>query len=127
MWHENGRPDILWSVNKLARSVTKINGQDLVTDGQQDWFHTFITQLTIDSIVVSIVNWIYSKTQTLLATLRTQNPPRWSEGSYVSSEVEAGCALNKRQYPAVLQNRKLFRWMLDREWLNHLFLMYGTW
>ena len=94
-----------------------------------------ITQLTIDNIVVwvtrvSIANWIYSKTQTLLAPFRTQNPPRWSEGSYVSSEVEhslpsAGCALSKRQYPAVLHFRKSCRWMLDREWMNHLLLIYG--
>ena len=71
----NGRPDILWFVNKLARSVTK-------------WTHacdrrlarlilTFITQMTTDNIVMwatrlSSVDWVYSKTQTLLKILRFQ-------------------------------------------------------
>ena len=41
---------------------------------------TFITQMTTDSIVMwesrlNIVDWVYSKTQILLATLRTQNQP----------------------------------------------------
>ena len=53
---------------------------------------------------------IHSKTQTLLATLRTRNQPR--EESCVSSEDEHlsppfGCARNKRQYPTVLQSLAL--------------------
>ena len=64
---------------------------------------------------LSIVDWVYSKTQILLATLRTQNQPRVE--SYVFSEVEhpfpsVGCARNKHQCHTVLQNQKLFRWML---------------
>ena len=35
---------------------------------------------------LSIVDWVYSKTQTLLETMQTLNQPR--ENSYVSSEVE---------------------------------------
>ena len=45
-----GRPDILWSVNKIARAVT--NGLKHVTDDWQDWFHTFTTQSTTDNIVM---------------------------------------------------------------------------
>ena len=68
-----------------------LNGQGLVTDGWQDGFHTFITQVTTDNIVMwvtrlSIVDWVYSKTQTLLVTLRTQN--QFREESYVSLEDE---------------------------------------
>ena len=67
---------------------------------------------------LSIVDWVYSKTQTLLATLRTQSQLR--VGCYVSSEVEhlslsVGCARNKRQYPTVLQILKLSCWMLDQD------------
>ena len=50
--------------------------------------------------------------------------------SYVLSEVEhsvasVGCARNKRQYPAVLQNLKLFLWMLVCEWMVFLFSICG--
>ena len=52
------------------------NGQELVTDVQLVTFHTFITQMTTDKIVMwgtrlSIVDLVYLKTQILLATLRT--------------------------------------------------------
>ena len=51
---------------------------------------------------------------------------------YVSLEVEhlcqsVGCARSKRQYPTILQNLKLFRWMLDCEWTDHLLSIYGIW
>ena len=77
-----GRPDILWSVNKLARAVTKW------TQACDRRMATFTTQMTTDNIVMwvtrlSIVDWVYAKTQTLLATLRTQNKPR--EESYGTS------------------------------------------
>ena len=67
-----GRPDIL-----LDQSP---NGQELVTDVWQYSFRTFITQVTTNNIVMwrtrlSFVDWVYSKTLILLATLRTQNQP----------------------------------------------------
>ena len=57
------------------------NGVSLATDVWQDWFHTFITHMTTDNIVtwatrLSIVDWVYSKTKTLLATLWIHNQPR---------------------------------------------------
>ena len=83
------------------------NGLRLATDVWQYGFHTFITQMTTDNIVMwvarlSIVGWVYSKTQTFLATLRIQNQPRVE--SYASLEAEhlsplVGCAKYKRQYP----------------------------
>ena len=74
--------------NLLDRSP---NGQELVTDGWLDWFHTFITQITTGNIVMwvtrlGIVDWVSSKTQILLRTFRIQNQPR--EESCVSLEVE---------------------------------------
>ena len=79
----------------------------------------------------SIVDWVHSKTQILLATLRTQNQLRWEE-SYVYSEVEhlsasVRCARSKRQYPTALQNPKSFRWMQDCAWMVYLLSSYGTW
>ena len=70
-----------------------------------DFIHSFTTQVAADNIVMrvtrlSIVDWVYSKTQNLLVTLRTQNSLR--EESYASSEVGhlfllVGCARNIRQ------------------------------
>ena len=45
-----GRPDIQWTVNKLARSVTKWT--KLVTNGWIDWFHKFITHVNTDTILL---------------------------------------------------------------------------
>ena len=36
------------------------------------------------------------------------------------SSPSVGCARNTRQCRTVLQNRKLFRWMLDGEWTDYL-------
>ena len=52
--------------------------------------------------------------------------------SCVSLEAEnfypsVGCARNNRQYPTVPQNLKLFRWMLECEWMDYLLSTFGTW
>ena len=44
-----GRPDILWSVNKLARSVTKWTQ---ACDRRLARFHTFTTHVTADNIAM---------------------------------------------------------------------------
>ena len=59
----------------------------------------------------STVDWVYSKTQILLATLRIKNQHQGE--SYVSLEVEhlfpqVGCARNKRECLTVSQNRLKF-------------------
>ena len=74
-----------------------------VTNVKLVWFHTFVTQVITDNIVMwvtrlSIVDWVCSKTLILLGTLRTQSQPR--EGSTASVEVEhsspsVACASNK--------------------------------
>ena len=38
-----------------------------------------------------------------------------------------GCVSSKRQYPTVLQNQKLFRWMLDWEWTDYPLWTYEMW
>ena len=81
-------------------------------------------------IQLDIVDWVYSKTQILLATLKTLNQLRVT--LYVSSEVEhlfpeVGCARSKHQYLTVRQNRKLFRWMLVCVWADSLLLIHGVW
>ena len=83
------------------------NGLRLATDVWQDSFHTFITQVTTDNIVLwvtrhSIVDWVYSKTQIFLATLggilrifgsHTFVPIRWmckKQTSVSHSSTESG-------------------------------------
>ena len=72
-----GRPDILSSVNKFARAVAKWTQ---ACDRRLARLISFrlITQVNSDNIVMmatrlSIVDWVYSKTQTLLAALKTRN------------------------------------------------------
>ena len=67
-----------------------------------------VTRLSID-------DWAYFETRTLLATLRTRNQFRGE--SYESLEAEhlypsVGCARSKHHYPTVRPNLKSFRWML---------------
>ena len=90
--------------------------------------------MTTDNMVMwvtrhTIVDWVYFKTQTLLATLRTRN--RAQVVSRVSLEAEhwspsVGCARNTRQYPTVLQNLKSFRWKLDSAWMDYLLPIFWT-
>ena len=79
---------------------------------------------------LSIVDCVFSKTQTLVKTLKIRNQPQ--KKSYVSLEAEhlfpsVRCARNKRQYPTVLQNLRSFLWMLDCAWMDYLLSTSGTW
>ena len=115
-WHEFVDQTFLGLSTNLQEQTQNI--LFLAIDVRQDWFHTFITQMTADNIVMwatrlSIVDWVCSKTQALLETLRIQNQLR--EESCVSLEAEhlspfVGCVRNKRQYPTVLLNLKSSRW-----------------
>ena len=133
-WHELGDQTFCGLSTNLQEKLQ--HGLRLVTDDEQDWFHSsVITQMTFDNIVtwvtrLSIVDWVHFETLTLLATLRTQNQLR--RESYVSLEAEqlspsVGCARNKHQYPTVLQNLKSFRCMLDCEWMDYLPSTFQTW
>ena len=72
-----GRSDILWSVNKLARSVTK-NGQKHVTNVWRDWSLAFSIHVSTNSIAMwetlqNNADWDYFKTPILQEILRIQN------------------------------------------------------
>ena len=101
------------SVNLLEQSQKR---QDLVTIAQLVWFLTFITRMVTDNFVMwttrfSIVDWICSKTQALLKTLKTLNQSRG--GSCVCSESEhssplLGCARKKVSIPQFYRIRNYF-------------------
>ena len=128
------RPDVLWSVNKLARPVTqwtracdrrsaRLISHIHHTSDHRQYCH-------VGTTAQHCRLGFFSKTPIFLVTLRIQTQPRWE--FYVSLEVEhlflwVGCVRNKRQYLTILQNQKSFRWMLDCEWMDYFLLIYGTW
>ena len=127
-----GRPDIKWSVNKLAILVK--NGPKHVTDDWQNWFLMFITQTIFDSVVMwetqhSIADWDCFKTLTSREILKIRN--QLQEASCVFLDVEllsqsVGCVRNKPQFRTVQQNRKSSEdWIeIGRDSCSRL---YGIW
>ena len=113
-----GRPDILWSVTHLARSVTKL------------------TQACDRRLAVmwetrhSTAGMGYFKTQTLQATLRIQSEPQevscvffWKQ-NICSSQLDVQETNN--QFLIAPQSLKLFLWILDCEWMGSLLLTEGN-
>ena len=129
-----GRPDIPWSVNKLARWVTKwTQACDRRLARLISYIHytnDFRQYCHVGETRHSIADWVCFKTQTLLEILRTQN--RLEEVSCVSLEAEhlswsVGCARCQHQCLTVLHSMKLFLWMLVCEWMESLLSIYGLW
>ena len=99
-----GRHDILWSVNKLARAVTKWTKSIWQTFGTFDLLHS---SHMWRSTTLQIRNCF--KTLILQETLKNQN--QHQEESCVLSEVTClcqwvGCARNRLQFHTVLQKLK---------------------
>ena len=121
-WHELGGQTFYGPSTNLQDQW--LNGLRHATDDQQDWFPKLITRITIVNIVMwetrlSIVDWVYSKTQTLLAPLRIRHQLRGE--SCVSSEGRS-----KLLSRTVLQSLKSFLWMLDYAWMGFLLSISGT-
>ena len=107
-----------WCDRRLARLIAYI----LHTNDHRQWCHVGNT--------LSIVDWDFSETQTLLGALKTLNQLRVE--SYVFSDVEhlfrkVGCARSKHQCLTILQNWKLFLWMLVFAWTVSPLSISGTW
>ena len=127
-----GRPDILWSVNNLARSVSKWTeacDQRLARLISCVHHTNDYRQYLMWETRHSIADWVWFKTLTLLEILRIQSQPH--EVSCVFLEAErlfqsAGCARNERQFLIAPQNLKSFLWMLDYVWMGYRLLTYGT-
>ena len=125
-WTRNGRSSRRFRAWQLEKVKSKT---DVVLETQKDkkkvHFDTLMDICHLKNAELESVDWVYSKTQILHSTIRTQIQPRGE--SYVSLEVEhsspvIGCARNKRQYLTVLQNQKLIRWMLVQGWTGCLLL-----
>ena len=114
-----GRPDILWSVNKLARGVTKWTR---ACDKRLARLLSYIHH-TSDQRQYCRVGNTAQHCQIFLDTLKTPNQLRGGRGreSCAFSEVEhvppsVGCARSNHQCFTVPQHRELFRWMLAFAW-----------
>ena len=140
-----GRPDIIWSVNKLARSITKwskacdkrlsclISYIHYTCDCKQ-YGHVGNTTISDSTVMCenghSIADWVCFKTQTLLEILRTQSQSQevscvFLEADHSSRSV--GCARNKLLSRTALQSRRSLLWTLDYVWMGYLLSIFGTW
>ena len=111
--HCVGRPDILWSVDKLARVVTKwtrachkrlalLISYIHNTSGYRQYCHVGKTALHIGIVFRMLI---------LLGILKTQKRPRGEFSVSLGVEhsfPQVGCARNKLQFHTVLLNLTLF-------------------
>ena len=115
-----GRPDILWSVKTLARSVTKsTQACDRRLARLISYIHftsDYRQNIVTWEMRLNIFDWDYVKIQTLQGILRIQNLRQaefcaFLEGEHLYRSV--GCARSKRQCLTVQQNPKSSLWTLD--------------
>ena len=115
-----GRPDIPWSVNKLARAATKwTQSCDRRLARLISYIHhtNDFRQYCHVATRFSIVDWVNPNTQDFAGDL--EDSKYHSEESYVSSEVEHFCPhqLDVQEanvsIPQFNQNLKSFLWLLD--------------
>ena len=114
-----GRPDFLWSVNKLARSIKKWNQSLWQTLESIDFIHS--SHVNTDNIVMWVIllnnaDWDCSKTLISREILKIRNP--LLEEHCAFSEVihlfqQVGCPRNKLLFLTVQQNLKSSLWTLD--------------
>ena len=118
-----GRPDILWSVNRLARSVTKWTQ---ACDRRLARLISYIHHASVYRQYCHVGNTAQLRRLGLFQDSDLVANLGWSsssEAEHLSLSVE--CVKSKRQYLMVLQNLKLFRRMLDCEWMDYLLSIYG--
>ena len=114
-----GRPDILWSVNKLARSITKwTKACDKRLSRLISYIHHTCDykQYVMWETLPNNADWDFSKTPILQEILRTRHLLQMEH--YAFSEVirlfqSAGCVRNKLQFRTLQQNQQSFPWTQD--------------
>ena len=128
-----GRPDILWSVNKLAQSVTKLTQ---ACDRRLARLISYINFTSDYRQYCHVGNDAqhcrlgYFKFQTLQESLKTQNQHQAEFCAFLEVEHlyrSVGCARSKRQCLTALKNQRSYRWMLVCVWTVYLRLSYRIW
>ena len=111
-----GRPDILWSVNKLARSITEWTK---ACDKRLNRLISYIHHTCECRQYCDVGNTARQdcfKTPILQEILRIQNPLLEEHCAFLGSHTfvpKVGCARNKLQFRTVQQNQKSSLWTLD--------------
>ena len=128
-----GRPDILWSVNKLARSVTQWTQACDRRLTKADFLHSsyerFPTVLSCGKHGTALQTAFVSRLRLCWRPWGLKINCRWClvffwKSTFCPSQL--GCARNKHRIRTVLQNQKLFLWMLDYVWMGYVLLIFGT-
>ena len=127
-----GGPDILWSVNKLARATKWTTACDkrsarLIshvhhTNNYRHYFHVGNT--------AQHCRWGLFQDSDFAGDLEDSKPTSGGILCFFGSGTFAprsGCARSKRQCLTDPQNWTLFRWMLVCEWMKSLPLICGMW
>ena len=128
-----GRPDILWSVNKLARSVTKWTqacDRRLARLISNVHFTSDYRQYCHVRNAAQHCRCFFLKIQTLQEIFKTQNQHQAEFCAFWEVEHlyrSVGCARSKRQCLTALQNQRSYRWLLVCVWTVYLRLTYGIW
>ena len=133
-WARIGRPNILWSLNKLARAVTKWTRACDRRLARFDFVHSqhvaLPATLSCGGMLPNSAEWDCFRISILLGIFSTEN--RLREVFYVSSEVErffrsVGCARRKRQFHTVPLHLRSFPELLAYAWTASPKLIFGIW
>ena len=128
-----GRPDILWSVNKLARSITKwTKACDKKLSRMISYIHHACDykHIVMWETLQNNADWDCFKTPILKEILRIQNLLRVEHCAFLEAIrlfQSVGCVRNKLQFRTVQQNQKSFLWTQDCGWTVSPHLIYGIW
>ena len=129
-----GRPDILWSVNKLARAVTKWTKACVERLARLISYihHTndYRTMLLRGKLSTTVQAWIISRFWFLQEISKTQNQHQ-EEFCAFSGVIrlcqQVGCVRNKLQFHIVLQKLKSFLLMQVYAWTVFPLSLFGIW
>ena len=129
-----GRPDIAWSMNKLARAVTKWT-RPCNKHAWLVWFLIYITQVNLSNIVMweiphNNADCDCFRTLILQEILRTQNGPQKECCAYWEITrlfPQVGFARSKLQFHTVRRNLKLFLLMQVYALMEFPLLIFGIW
>ena len=110
------------------------NGHKVVADDWQDQFHdihhTSNFRQYCSVLKRSTTLSIGFQDSDFAGTLRSRSPHRVEFCEYLEVAhlfLLVGCARSKHQYLTVPQNRKLFHWTLDCDWMVYLLSIFGMW
>ena len=123
-----GRPDIQWSVNKLARPITKwTKARDKRLNRLTSYIHhtcEYKQYCYVGNTAEQCRLGLFQHSDFAGDLLRVKHCA-FLEVIHLFQSVE--CVRNKLQFRTVQQNQKSFLWMQDWGWMVFPHLIYGIW